>query len=111
MNKEILMVLVVDRSLKHTELVASLENYRRKGYDIFILPSTRENEETEVVIFNNTVVSILEQLFIIEKLHNNGDPFFCFEFKENGENGTQNFYTILNKEFEVTSHNLTKVEK
>jgi hypothetical protein len=107
MYKEILKVLVVDKPLEFTKLVALLETYKIKGYDIFILPSTKENEETEVVLFNNSMLSILEQLFIIETLHNKGDPFYCFDLEKNS---TQELYDVLSKEFEVNAHNLTNVE-
>lgn len=107
MNKEILKVLVIDKSLKPSELIALFDTYKIKGYHVFVFPLTEEKRETEVILLNYIMANILKQLFVIEITFNKDDTFFNFDLKEVG---TKEFCDILNQKFEVSALNLTNVE-
>ena len=107
MNKEILKVLVIDKSLKLSELIALFDIYKKKGYNVFVFPLTEEKRETEVILLNYTVADIMKQLFVIEIPYNKDDPFFSFDLQEIG---TKEFCEILGQKFEVSSLNLTNAE-
>jgi hypothetical protein len=106
MEGKIFNVLVVDKSLNTTALIAMLEKYKRKGYNVFVFPFTETKRETEILFFNFITASIFEQLFVVEIPHNKDGQLFCFDLIEIG---AEEFCGILGKECKVATRNLTEV--
>lgn len=109
--REELKILVIDRQLREDEKpVPMFEKYERKGFNVIIFPFKEDKRRTEVIFFNFRNLSIFEQLFNIriEYDMDGGDPFYDFDLEEIDE---QTFYDILDQKFEVSTSNLTDVEK
>ena len=110
--KKDLSILLIDRAKKEEENVVKDIFYKYgKKYGLIVFPPKNDDEECriQVVFYNHSILSSLQEIFQIFIDYDMDDPadFFDFDLTEIEENV---FYEMLESHYSISLHNLSEVE-